>query len=746
MQPTEISTPPPSWYAIVIGTDAYPGLQGGQLKGCVNDAVSMKDFLLDKVGVPAANLELLTSPELPGGKLSTAANIRAALATLSSRSSLRAGDQVVLYYACHGLRLEPSDSVSARPIYYGLASADLSQGAGDSWSNLIIDREINRFLRALARRQVSVTVIADTCHSGASTRDLAGKGRARTLPPVELRDDAERTKFLATHPAFAESADAGNESHAGEQSQERIGRGLSAQADFVVLAACQDGETAKEAYEDVLNADGTLVRVDHGMLTLSLLEVLRKIPAAQIRSLRWLDFFDDLQKTVARRAAQQPLGPQRPALEGRPERTVFGGAWTPFAPGYTARRAEGVYRIDGGILHGIDQGAELELYPADTADFEAAADRAVRATVISATLSTSEAALIDESAMPSMEDKARARLVKPSPSQRPLLVRLRDLPTSIASAASLDDARTADFVRVAGENAPAHVEVRPFLGVLPNTLFPADSAPQQAFFGARDGFVVVRSDVAGAPAQLPADFKPAPEDIIAYLPGAGPLVERLEERELLLGQALRDGLVYYARYLHTRDRSSPDDRLRPMLSVKLRIGTGEVPDELDSERQAQELIEQTTYCSPEAGVHRMRDSDWLFLEVRVLRRTTLRLFAGFIVCSDDGNVVAMWPPSGENYTFSPGQVTYIGQDRFNPLFLPCRPDLKFSLWTLKLIAYTANQDSEPINLHGLSQMKSVQDIFAAVLQYGRALPEKPRKQPELPAWYTWDFRVACERS
>ncbi len=213
MSSTESAPAQPSWYAIVIGTDSYPNLQGNQLKGCVNDAVSIRAFLIDKVGVPAANVELLTSPAMSGGKVSTAANIRAALAALSSAPALRAGDQVVLFYACHGLRLEPSGSVSASPVYYGLAPADLSSGTGDNWSNLIIDREINHFLRVLARRQVFVTVVADTCHSGASTRDLDGKGRARTLPAVELRDDAGLQKFLTTHPAFAESGGADGERH-----------------------------------------------------------------------------------------------------------------------------------------------------------------------------------------------------------------------------------------------------------------------------------------------------------------------------------------------------------------------------------------------------------------------------------------------------------------------------------------------------------------------------------------------------
>ena len=94
---------------------------------------------------------------------------------------------------------------------------------------------------------------------------------------------------------------------------------------------------------------------------------------------------------------------------------------------------------------------------------------------------------------------------------------------------------------------------------------------------------------------------------------------------------------------------------------------------------------------------------------------------------------ALWPAPGESYTFDAGKLTYLGVDRFNPLFLNCRPDQQQSRWTLKLIVYTAPADSEPINLQGLAQLESVQELFAAVLKAGRSLIKREMNS----AKWTW---------
>ncbi len=741
----------PSWRAIVIGINQYPSLgPSDQLSGCVNDAESIAEFLIQRVGIPATNIALLTSPVVTGATLATAENIRAALRALCEGDAVKAGDHVVLTYACHGVRLSPKGGVPGSPVYYGLAAADLARGS-QGFTNLVLDQEFNRFLRTLTRRKVSVTVIADTCHSGASTRDIASptEVKVRALQDIEPLSEAEWQHLVQTHPAL--SANQGERGLPKEQTEKETEEEPEREeepdrdADFVVLCACRDTEKANEASEKVVDSFGKQVSRSHGLLTLSLLHVLRQRSDSQIKSLRWLDLYDDLLRAVQQRLAVMGISSQHPALEGRPERPVFGGKWTPFAPGFTVRTGSGGLTVDGGTLHGLDVGAELDLYPADTADFDAASGRAVRARVVAATLSTCTAELVDPAA--AVQDRARGRLAKPSPSEPPMRVRLLNVPAPVVSAATLDDEAATGVITVVAADAPAHVEVRPYQAAVPLEIFAADSQERKSWLGARAGWVLVRSDLVGTPARLPADFTPEREDIIAYLPGEGPLLDRLKDQDLALGRALRDGLLHYSQYLRTRDRSASDETLRACLSVKLRVGQAADAPAMDNASTLRaELLAKTTYLDPDAGIYPVEEGQWLFLELQVVKAPALRLQVGLLACSDDGNVQALWPAPGESYTFDAGKLTYIGVDRFNPLFLNCRPDQQQSRWTLKLIVYTAPADSEPINLQGLAQLESVQDRFAAVLKAGRALIGRPQAQAERPAWCTFDLHIVCKKT
>jgi len=127
----------------------------------------------------------------------------------------------------------------------------------------------------------------------------------------------------------------------------------------------------------------------------------------RIRSLRWMDLHDRLRAVVATRAVPLGLGPQTPVLEGRPEKTVFGGEWTPFEPGFTVRKNDaGELTIDGGAVHGLDAGAVIAIYPPDTRAFDAAGPGAA-AVIASATPATSTVRLADPAV--SIADRSRAR-------------------------------------------------------------------------------------------------------------------------------------------------------------------------------------------------------------------------------------------------------------------------------------------------------------------------------------------------
>lgn len=707
----------------------------------MNDATAIREFLIDHVGVPTANIQLLTSPEAGATGISTAANIRAAFRALTADGVVKPGDHVVLSYSCHGMRLTREHEDGRSQVFYGFAAADFSRSAS-GYANLILDRELNSFLQQLKHCGVSVTIIADTCHAGASTRSSERERYLKDVPPLR---ESDWQSLLQHHPAL-------NSSWPGtrglDRGVERLVAGVSNDADCVVLAACQDQETAKESEEQVVAPDGTLKVLSHGLLTVSLLQALRQVPAVKIGSLRWLDFYDDLSRLVVQRAAARNVSSQKPALEGNRERPVFGGKWRAFAPGFTAHSADGRCTIDGGTLHGLEVGAELALYPADAADFEKDADLGIRATVTEATASTSTATLIGTGgAAPA---RGRARLIKLGPDAKPLLVRLGGIPERILRAAALDGPDTCGFLSVVGADQPAHLELMPWKHAIPASVWGAEEKARY-FTGAHGGWILVRSDVAGTPSFLSprhglAAFEPEPEDIIAYLPGEGSQLEVFADKEARLGHALRDGLLHYAKYLRTRDRSRGDQTLRAMLSVQLRAGNAaDAPMDDHADRLPDALIAKTAPLAPRDGIHHVTQGQWLFVEVTVEKATSLRLFVGLLCCSDDGNIYAVWPPEGENHTFAPGSTTYLGMDRFNPMFLNHRPDQRMSYWTLKLIAYTAPADSDPINLRSLAQSETVQERFAAALTPTKGVLGRPSPSRERAAWCTWDLRIACHK-
>lgn len=129
-----------------------------------------------------------------------------------------------------------------------------------------------------------------------------------------------------------------------------------------------------------------------------------------------------------------------------------------------------------------------------------------------------------------------------------------------------------------------------------------------------------------------------------------------------------------------------------------------------------------------------------------MRRTNLRLQVGWVMFSDDGNVVSLWPPEGAQPTLTEGNVVLVGFDREGALSLTKRADQQQSLYTLAVIACTGSADALPLNIASLAQ-KSVQAEFAEEID--RARGRQSRGEPvrraavtEQPAWYAWNLRVA----
>jgi len=708
----------PQWHALVIGVDRYPAFPSRQLSGCVNDAEAMGRFLVEKLKVPDANLRCLLSPKQDSAPTTraTASNIREAF--VATTAAVVAGDHLVFYCAGHGIRIEREASGGAKDRHYGFVPEDVAKAA-KGFANLILGREIYAFLRAIEHKGATATVIADTCHSGGATRamDEDDEMSTRSLDIDPLSHD-EFERFVAEHPALRSSGTRGT---ADDPIVTPFGG--YAGGDFVMLTGCLDSETAKEHKEVILGDDGQPTKVSHGLMTHTLLKELERESSETIRSLRWMDLHERLRRAVAVRAVPMGLGPQTPLLEGRPEKTVFGGEWQPFDPGFTVRRDEtSALAIDGGALHGLEAGATIAIHPPHTRDFDAAVN-GVNAVIRSATATTSIAQLTD--AAHDVADRSRARLVSPGPAITPIVVRVH------RDAAPLPDAMrdrlhagedAGRFTLAEGESADhvaAHAELRRWHG----------SAPA-AWAGARDGWLLLNTDRFGAPTiASPIEF--TPDEVVAYFRSG-------TADDAAMGTAIARGLSCWADYLRARDRRAVDDTLKPILDVRLRISRSELrSDDMDS----------LTVVQPNDGLYATTEDDWLWVEIRVKKSTTLRLQIGWLAFSDDGNILPLWPPQGADNSFAEGDVIYVGRDREQALPLATRADQRASMWTLTVVACTVPPGAAPLNIWSMEQ-GTVQEAFDAAIQAEGAIVRGGLRvattaQPqEQPAWFAWTFRVA----
>lgn len=706
-----------SWHAILIGVDRYPGLDARfQLGGCVNDAIALCRFLLDRVHVPEANVRLLLSPCSPAplGDATPSAVRSADRETILAafeelRQAARRGAHVVIAYSGHGVRFENNRT---RERVYGFAASDVAR-VGGVHANLILDRELNTFLWDLTAAGATATVIADTCHAGGSTRAMDEPGAVRALPiePEEARlSDGEWERLLGLYPGAPRrrAMSRGVEGSNGWLDDGGIDR------DWVVLSACRDVETAKE---DHLGPDR------HGLLTACLLRELMKVPPELSRSLRWMDFCSNLRRSVVQRAWELRNGDQTPVLEGRQEKTVFGGEWEPFEPGFTARRGavQGQIVLEGGAIDGLDEGAVIGVYPPETRCFEdaEAAGITVRsARIEGATPTTSTARLLD--AGETIADGSRARVLEPSPVVPRIGVVLTDVPAAIAG--GIEGVRDAAALLVLNPGKTRlDVEVRPW----PQEI-PAMSERPPAWVGTSGGWVIVP--------YVPDRSETTKDDVIAYLPS--PAALGAEGREPEIGDALGRGLVHWARYLQILYRAHSDPTLQGLLDVALRAGT----DRSDATRCRRHMPGPT-------GVHEVMEGEALWVELTVKGRVPGRLFAGMVACSNDGNTIRMWPGPGGDPTLEEGQVLYIGKDRRHAATPTIRPDQTSSLYTFKIIAATMAEGEPPPVLAGLLLDPCVQEVIDAWLPVngsrkgGLGAPE-----PTGQRWCSWDLRVRVRRA
>lgn len=228
-----------SKYALCVGIN-YPGTDG-ELAGCVNDALALRDFLVDRCAFPPENVVVLRDDiqGAPAETLPTHANLLAQLGALLRRAV--AGDRIFFSFSGHG----------GQSQYYRWRQREVDgrneflYPSDHAVSGTILDNTLYGMLRTELADGVTATIVTDACHSG-SAWDLA-----HNAAPVQFR--------VATH----------------QEPHEHV---AMRQKDVLVLSGCIDQQTSADAW---FGADvGSF-----GAMTHSLLQCLGMCPEVTLKYL-----------------------------------------------------------------------------------------------------------------------------------------------------------------------------------------------------------------------------------------------------------------------------------------------------------------------------------------------------------------------------------------------------------------------------------------------------------------------------
>ncbi len=312
-------------YALLVGIDAYQ-LPLRALTGCRNDVAAMQEFLTGRIPTERLSLKVLVDQEATRQGIIDAFRAHFKQAGPS--------DTALFYYAGHGSQeltpdlyrdLEP-DGLDETLIAYDSRLPD-----GSGWD--LADKELRVLIAEAAERGPHVVVILDSCHSGGATRE-AEDAVVRQVPRTYRKRPAETFWF-------ASAKDVELPKETGETSSWDIlpsGR-------HVLLAACQDHETAKEY--DAPNGR-------RGAFSYFLVKTLEQLGG----DARYRDVHKRVQALVCNARDNQ-----LPQAEGDLEAVLFDGSMPARPPVFHVQSwRDSGWRLDGGEIHAVRKGTELAVY------------------------------------------------------------------------------------------------------------------------------------------------------------------------------------------------------------------------------------------------------------------------------------------------------------------------------------------------------------------------------------------------
>jgi hypothetical protein len=141
------STGPPSLFALIIGIDEYASPEVCNLEGAVADALAVKKYLEEDLGIPASQIRLLLNAE------ATRRAIIQELNNLVTDQRIHRGDPIFVYYAGHGSEADaPKDWKPGGAKIQMLIPHDLRTNVDSRGTYGIPDRTISALLSHIAKK------------------------------------------------------------------------------------------------------------------------------------------------------------------------------------------------------------------------------------------------------------------------------------------------------------------------------------------------------------------------------------------------------------------------------------------------------------------------------------------------------------------------------------------------------------------------------------------------------------------
>jgi len=412
-------------WAFLVGIN-YEGTAIRRLSGCVNDVIAMKRFLTEQMGVPEAQIKMLTEQEAK-----RAAIISTFKTFLIENQNIPKGAQILFHFSGHGSQMlsrskfEP-DGRDETIVPY------------DSRSNGVVDipdKTLAGLLRELAKAKGNnITVVLDCCHSGSGTRALDDAIlQTRRIDPalVMLPDGVDEEWYLAT-----------------DSSKRSLNAGgwESSDSKHVLIAGCRAHE---ESWEYRAPSEDSKT---YGALTYFMLDWLRTKPAGAA--------YSDLHESVAAKV-NAIYEDQMPQCEGDRNREIFGvvrAERDPFAKVTAVNGNE--LTIDCGATQGMSVDTELAIYsPTVKTRSECKKDNVIAQAKISQAGGTSATAKLIGAPTQSIEVNCRVLITKRPIGGTRTVVWGVSLPVS-DSATLIQRIKDSDLLSRAKDRAMADVELR----------------------------------------------------------------------------------------------------------------------------------------------------------------------------------------------------------------------------------------------------------------------------------------------